>query len=72
MIRKEFADKTVIAVAHRLTTVTDFDQIIVLSNGRILETGSPKELLQKKGEFFEMVSSSSSGALIIKNIVEQL
>jgi ATP-binding cassette subfamily C (CFTR/MRP) protein 1 len=72
VIRKEFADKTVIAVAHRLTTVTDFDQIIVLSNGRILETGSPKELLQKKGEFFEMVSSSSSGALIIKNIVEQL
>ncbi len=72
MIRKEFADKTVVAVAHRLTTVTDFDQIIVLSNGRILETGSPKELLQKKGEFFEMVSSSSSGALMIKNIVEQL
>lgn len=44
VIRKEFAAKTVIAVAHRLSTIADFDQIIVLQNGRILEMGTPKQL----------------------------
>ena len=44
VIRNEFATKTVIAVAHRLSTIADFDQIVVLQNGRILEMGTPKQL----------------------------
>lgn len=43
---------TVLAIAHRLTTVEDSDRLIVLENGRISEQGSPKELLWKKESYF--------------------
>lgn len=41
--------KTVIVVAHRLYTITDADQILVIDNGRIVEKGKHDELLKKKG-----------------------
>lgn len=46
---------TVIAIAHRLSTVMASDRLIVLENGKIVETGSPRELLNKKdSHFFKM------------------
>lgn len=46
---------TVIAIAHRLSTVMASDRLIVLENGKIVETGSPSELLNKKdSHFFKM------------------
>ena len=59
VIRKEFAGKTVIAVAHRLSTIADFDQIVVLQKGRILEMGAPKQLWEKKGDFYQMAQSNA-------------
>ncbi len=44
-------NKTVIAIAHRLSTLKNMDRIIVLDKGKIVEQGTPNELLKNKGEF---------------------
>lgn len=46
--------KTVIAVAHRLSTLKEMDRIIVMAKGRIIEQGSPAELLKKKGKYAKL------------------
>ena len=48
-IAKLMEGKTVIMIAHRLRTVVDADQILVLENGRLVENGTHKELMDKKG-----------------------
>ncbi|PQE04085.1 ABC multidrug transporter protein [Rutstroemia sp. NJR-2017a BVV2] len=45
LIRKEFHDCTIIAVAHRLDGLVDFDQIVVLDKGRVVRMGVPSEIL---------------------------
>lgn len=50
-----FESKTVIVVAHRLSTVMNANQIIVLENGTIVEIGNHKQLVDKKGYYFELV-----------------
>jgi ATP-binding cassette, subfamily B, bacterial len=52
-----FKGKTVIVVAHRLSTVKNADQIVVLQNGEIIEQGTHKELAMQKGQYFELVSN---------------
>lgn len=47
--------KTVFVIAHRLNTIQNADQIIVLNEGRIEEIGTHAELLQKQGHYYEMV-----------------
>ncbi len=46
--------KTVIAIAHRLSTLKEMDRIIVMSKGKILEEGSPAQLLKKKGKYAKL------------------
>ncbi|XP_022255531.1 ATP-binding cassette sub-family C member 9-like [Limulus polyphemus] len=43
---------TVLAIAHRVTSILDFDNVVVLEAGRIVEKGSPKDLLAKRGGTF--------------------
>ena len=50
-----FEDKTVIIVAHRLSTVKNADNIVVLNKGRIVEEGTHAELVAKKGYYYELV-----------------
>ena len=50
-----FEDKTVVIVAHRLSTVKNADNIIVLDSGRIVEEGTHAELTAKKGYYYELV-----------------
>jgi len=50
-----FSGKTVVIVAHRLSTVKNADQIIVLDRGRIVEEGKHNELIAKKGHYFNLV-----------------
>ena len=47
--------RTVIAVAHRLTTLKDFDRIVVMQSGRILQDGSPRELEASSGPYQELL-----------------
>lgn len=49
-----FKGRTVIAIAHRLSTLDAFDRIVVLDRGRIVEDGPPRRLLQTKGVFSKM------------------
>ncbi|XP_065205456.1 multidrug resistance-associated protein 1-like isoform X2 [Planococcus citri] len=51
-IRKEFADCTVLTIAHRLNTIMDYDKIIVLDNGYVVEYDSPHVLLESKNSVF--------------------
>ena len=48
-IAKLVEGKTVIMIAHRLRTVVDADQILVLEAGRLVESGTHNELMEKKG-----------------------
>jgi len=49
-----FTGRTVIAIAHRLSTLDAFDRIVVLDRGRIIEDGPPRRLLQSKGAYSKM------------------
>ncbi|KAI1853220.1 hypothetical protein JX266_001926 [Neoarthrinium moseri] len=51
LIRKEFAAHTVISIAHRLETIADFDRVVVLEKGAVVEQGAPSDLLRKLGPF---------------------
>ena len=51
---------TVIMVAHRLSTVRNCDRIIVLKDGRIAEQGGYDELMEMKGEFYELMRRQSA------------
>jgi len=53
LIRTEFKTSTVIAVAHRLRTIIDFDMVVVMHDGRVVECGSPEELLGKNEGWFK-------------------
>jgi len=49
------AGRTVIAVAHRLSTLQDFDRIVVMQNGRIVQDGSPAELEARDGLYRDLL-----------------
>lgn len=47
--------RTVLAVAHRLSTLRDFDRIVVLENGRIVDHGKPDELAHRTGPYLDLL-----------------
>ncbi|KAH6718942.1 putative ATP-binding cassette transporter [Leptodontidium sp. MPI-SDFR-AT-0119] len=57
IIRKEFHDCTIIAVAHRLDTILDFDRIALLSEGELKEFDAPQALLGRASAFRELYNS---------------
>lgn len=52
-----FKNKTVVVIAHRLSTVMNADQIVVLEKGKIVEIGNHKELVNLKGSYFKLVKN---------------
>ena len=56
------AHKTVLVIAHRMRTVENADKVVVLDGGRVIEEGSPQELLQQEGVFAHMVKLQRESA----------
>jgi ATP-binding cassette subfamily B protein len=56
-LKQFYTNKTVVVVAHRLSTVKDADQIVVLDKGEIAELGTHEELVKLKGKYFNLVSA---------------
>ncbi len=52
-----FKGKTVVIITHRLSTVKNADQIVVLDKGEVVETGNHQTLAKAKGKYFELVKN---------------
>ncbi|KAI3587778.1 P-loop containing nucleoside triphosphate hydrolase protein [Fusarium oxysporum f. sp. albedinis] len=59
VVQEEFVGCTVIAIAHRLGAVVDFDRVAVMGGGRVIEWDNPRELLKKESEFKRLWDLSS-------------
>ena len=70
-IQKQFKDTTVITIAHRLNTIANYDKIIVMDKGKIVESGKPLELIEKRGLFAQMVEHTGKNAELIKKIAKK-
>jgi ABC-type multidrug transport system fused ATPase/permease subunit len=53
-------NRTTIMIAHRLSTVTFADKIVVMDAGKVVESGTHSELMKAHGVYFEMVSLKES------------
>ncbi|KAJ3234744.1 hypothetical protein HDU78_005679 [Chytriomyces hyalinus] len=53
-----FAKTTVLSIAHRLRTIADYDKILVLEKGRVIQFGTPEELMTREGVFKNMCEDS--------------
>ena len=62
--------KTVIAIAHRLSTLTQMDRLVVLDKGRIVETGTHGELVSRGGIYADLWDRQSGGFLADQHAVE--
>ncbi|XP_040839365.1 ATP-binding cassette sub-family C member 10 isoform X1 [Ochotona curzoniae] len=61
-IRKRFADKTVLTIAHRLNTILNSDRVLVLQAGRVVELDSPSALRRQPHSLFQQLLQSSQQA----------
>ncbi|WP_336783255.1 ABC transporter ATP-binding protein [Paenibacillus illinoisensis] len=57
-----FKGRTMIAVAHRISTIQDFDKIVVIDNGQIAEVGTFDSLFDKKGAFYQLLMGEKENA----------
>jgi len=57
--------RTTIAIAHRLSTLRDADSLAVISGGKVVESGTHKELLMKKGEYQKLYAIQLEGLKVI-------
>ncbi|XP_059178862.1 ATP-dependent translocase ABCB1-like [Physella acuta] len=60
---KVFKGRTTIIVAHRLSTIRNADKIVTLSKGRVVEVGTHTELMDKRGVYYNLVSSQVRSSL---------
>ena len=58
-INKRLKNKTLILIAHRLSTLRDVDIIVVLEKGKIIESGNFEELFNKKGKFYQLYKTQN-------------
>ncbi|KAL3420510.1 hypothetical protein PVAG01_06955 [Phlyctema vagabunda] len=59
VIRDRFRDHTIICIAHKLRTIVEFDHVIVLDEGRIVESGNPRDLMLEPSIFAELLRASN-------------
>ncbi|KAK7398090.1 hypothetical protein QQX98_012541 [Neonectria punicea] len=62
VLRRELEEagggRTLVTIAHRLRTIIDYDTVVVMNTGRVLESGSPRDLYHSRGQFYDMVYHS--------------
>jgi len=56
-LKSYYVGRTVVIIAHRLSTVKDADNILVLDNGLLVEEGNHKQLVERKGVYFNLVKN---------------
>lgn len=66
-LRNLMQGKTVIAIAHRLSTLKEMNKLVVMEHGKITEQGSHAALLRKKGVYSSFYDLQSSGFLKMEN-----
>ena len=64
-IQRLVEGRTTVAIAHRLSTLRNADRLMVLDDGRIVESGTHAELMAKQGTFYELVNLQREVAEII-------
>jgi ATP-binding cassette, subfamily C (CFTR/MRP), member 1 len=57
LIREKFSTHTIIAVAHKLDTILDFDRVAMLDGGRVIEFDDPYALLNRESAFSKLYSN---------------
>lgn len=62
VIREKFCKHTIISVAHKLDTILDYDRVVVLDAGRIVETGEPYALLTEPKSHFSKLYTNALAA----------
>ncbi|MBQ7638245.1 MAG: ATP-binding cassette domain-containing protein [Clostridia bacterium] len=53
--------RTTLMIAHRLSTLRKANKIVVVDKGRIIECGTPQELMEKKGKYYKLIQIQSMG-----------
>jgi len=61
VLRQQLRGATLITIAHRLGSVSDADQVVVMGGGRVVEVGAPRELLARGGAYAALVHASDGG-----------
>eukprot|EP00127_Corallochytrium_limacisporum_P000576 Clim_evm3s20 gene=Clim_evmTU3s20 len=60
VVREQFTDCTILTIAHRIDTIMDYDKILVMDSGRLVEFDSPDVLLQRRGSIFRSLTESAT------------
>lgn len=60
LVRSKFTSHTIIAVAHKLDTILDFDKVAVMHHGSLVEYGAPHKLLETEGSRFKSLYENGS------------
>ena len=71
MIYNKFRKKTMLIIAHRLATVKNCDKIIVMDKGKIIEQGTHKELLEKKGQYYRLWEMQQGNFVIREDEIKE-
>jgi ATP-binding cassette subfamily C (CFTR/MRP) protein 1 len=61
LLRSRFASHTIIAVAHKLDTILDFDKVVVMDQGQLVEYGQPHSLLKQQSSHFRSLYKKADG-----------